>query len=28
MSWTHVWLGVGLLALTLAIIRLLAFFDS
>ena len=27
-SWTHVWVGVGLLALTLAIIRLLAFFDS
>jgi hypothetical protein len=27
-SWTHVWLGVGLLALTLAIIRLLAFFES
>jgi peptidyl-prolyl cis-trans isomerase B (cyclophilin B) len=28
LSWTHAWLGVGLLALTLAIIRLLAFFDS
>ena len=28
LSWTHIWLGVGLLALTLAIIRLLAFFDS
>ncbi len=27
-SWTHAWVGVGLLALTLAIIRLLAFFDS
>jgi len=27
-SWTHAWIGVGLLALTLAVIRLLAFFDS
>ena len=27
-SWTHAWIGAGLLALTLAVIRLLAFFDS
>ncbi len=27
-SWTHAWMGVGLLALTIAIIRLLAFFEG
>ncbi len=27
-SWSHAWVGVGLLALTLAIIRLLAFFEG